>query len=107
MSALEYTIAADRAPIDLVPNDEIQEILQNVRTIISTTRGSVPLDRAFGIDPNVIDIPMLQAKAKITNEILRAIRKYEPRAKVSRITFTGDLNGRLVPDVSITITPRG
>ena len=31
--------------ISLAPESEVAEILQNVQTIISTVRGSVPLDR--------------------------------------------------------------
>lgn len=35
--------------IDFAPSSEIAEILQNVRTILTTRLGSVPLERDFGL----------------------------------------------------------
>lgn len=46
---------------------------------------------------------MTLARAKLTNEIFQAIKRYEPRVKVDSITFTGDISGKLVPKVVITI----
>ena len=95
--------ATDKPSIDFAPASTVEEVIQNVRTIITTIKYSIPLDRAFGVDGKVIDLPMQQAKAKYTNEIFRAVRRYEPRAIIESITFSGDLNGRLVPKVVVSV----
>lgn len=89
--------------IDIAPKNDVNEILQNVRTILATTKGTIPLDREFGIDGSVIDIPTMQAQAYLTNEIFQAIRRYEPRVSIDNITFDGEISGKLIPKVVITI----
>lgn len=89
--------------IDFAPENEILEILQNVKTILSTVKFSVPLDRDFGIDASLLDKPILEAKAKISSEIIMALKKYEPRVKVEEITFSGDMDGKLQPKVQVSI----
>lgn len=89
--------------IDIAPKNDVNEILQNVRTILATTKGTIPLDREFGIDGSVIDMPTMQAQAYLTNEIFQAIRRYEPRVSIDNITFDGEIAGKLIPKVVITI----
>ncbi|MEE0404149.1 GPW/gp25 family protein [Megasphaera elsdenii] len=89
--------------IDIAPKNDVNEILQNVRTILATTKGTIPLDREFGIDGSVIDMPTMQAQAYLTNEIFQAIRRYEPRVSIDNITFDGEISGKLIPKVVITI----
>lgn len=105
---MSYLLAANQKPaIDLAPKTTVEEVLQNVRTIISTIKYEIPLDRGFGIDGDVIDIPMQQAQAKLTQEIFWAVRKYEPRAIIESISFTGDASGKMVPKVEVSIRETG
>lgn len=73
--------------IDLSPNSVLDEVKQNVATIIATERGSVPYDRAFGIDRKPLDMPVNIGRAKMTADIVRTVRKYEPRARIIRIDW--------------------
>ena len=99
-----FRVAGDDSPaIDFAPDSTAAEVLQNVLTIITTVKGTIPLDRNFGIDGSAIDLPMPQAQAKMTNEIFQAIKQYEPRATIESISFSGDINGRLVPAVEVSI----
>ena len=93
----------DVPQIDFAPATVAEEVLQNIRTIISTIKHSVPMDREFGIDGAIIDRPINVAKAQITNEIFRAVRRYEPRAVIESIEFTGDAVGRLTPTIKVSI----
>jgi len=78
----------------------LAEIEQNLRTIVTTLQGSVPLDRRFGMDPTAIDAPRPVAEAKLTARILQAVRAYEPRVIVSSVTYQADdLTGQLQPIV--------
>lgn len=90
--------------IDFAPDSVLKEINQNLRTILTTPRGSVPLDRDFGIDMSVIDLPIPLYKAKLTADIYDIIPKYEPRVKVVDVTYEHDvLSGRSKPIVKVAI----
>lgn len=97
-----YTIQGT-GPIQFSPGNELEEIFQNIRTILSTPKGSVPLDRDFGIDLSYLDSPTPVTKAKLTTEIIAAVKRYEPRVSVTAISFTGDMDGKLKPVVEVRI----
>lgn len=96
-------LAGQTGDIDFAPASEYVEILQNIRTILATPVYSVPLDRSFGVNAVFVDMPMPIAKAKIGQEIVTAIRKYEPRVTVTRITWEADQDGILKPKVQVII----
>lgn len=100
---MDFDITATLDKVDF--NAEgLTEVMQNVRTILSTVRGSVPLDRSFGVDLALLDSPLPIAQAKLSNEIMAAVNKYEPRAQVVQVTYSGDgLDGKLVPKVRLRI----
>lgn len=105
---MQIDVSARLDGIDFAPKDILIEIIQNVRTIISTTQFSVPLDRRFGIDGTVIDLPLPVATARISAEVIRAITEYEPRCRVVSVDFerteaTDAEEGHLIPKVSIAI----
>ena len=63
----------------------------------------MPLDRSFGVNASFVDMPLPIAQAKIGQEIIIAIRKYEPRVTVTRITWEADQDGILKPKVQVRI----
>ena len=82
--------------IDLAPATIGAEVRQNIATILATPKGSVPLDRAFGVAGIALDDPIGRARASITAEYVDAITTYEPRATIRSIDFTPDeTTGRL------------
>jgi phage baseplate assembly protein W len=100
---IEIDITAQLDEVDFGATGHI-EILQNVRTIITTPRYSVPLDRNFGLNATMLDEPLPVAKAKLTAEIIAAIHKYEPRVKVTKVLYDGNaMEGVLVPKVRVKI----
>ena len=100
-----FDVTATLEEIDFAPSDVVKEIIQNVRTIFSTMKYTVPLDRLFGLDATVIDKPMPVAIALLQADIIRAVNRYEPRCRVVRVAFDGDVQdvGKLVPRVRIRI----
>ena len=101
---MAYIIQTSETPeIDFAPATVVEEVIQNVRTIVTTIKYSIPLDREFGIDGSVVDLPINVAKARLTNEIFRAVRRYEPRAVIESITFKGEETGRLIPTMEVSI----
>ncbi|MDL2280313.1 GPW/gp25 family protein [Selenomonadales bacterium OttesenSCG-928-I06] len=97
-------ITATLEGVDFYPSNIYTEIIQNVKTILTTTKFSVPLDRDFGIDASLLDSPLPVAQARLTAEIFDAIQKYEPRAKVKKVFYAGDpIEGKLIPTVRVVI----
>ena len=88
------------------PRSVYEEIAQNVRTICTTVKYSVPLDRSFGIDADFLDRSTPKARAKIQSEIIQAVRKYEPRCKVVKVSFQESLDGELIVKVRIAINEK-
>ena len=97
-------MAKDTNDFSWQPETEVEEIIQNVRTILTTRRGSVPLDRAFGIDTALIDLPVTAIKGRLTTEIIEAVERLEPRVEVKEVKFTGDAaDGAVYPVVKVVI----
>lgn len=101
-----FAVSADNSSIKIGARGR-DEIVQNIRTILTTMRGTLYLDRNFGLNPDLIDTPQLQAIIKYREEIINQIEKYEPRVNVVEIDFTTNkndaLSGSLTPIVRIEI----
>ncbi|MDR2946278.1 MAG: hypothetical protein LBV79_05995 [Candidatus Adiutrix sp.] len=63
-------------------------LAQEVRTVMTTRKGSLPLDRDFGIDFSIIDRPVNTVLPTYVAEVARQIEKYVPRVQVLSVTFT-------------------
>ena len=100
---MEIDIMASQEKINFAPDTEIEEIIQNVRTICTTPKYSVPMDRLFGVDTAMLDSPTPKTMAAIQAEMIQAIRKYEPRCRVKKVAFEGDNDGKLSVKVRIEI----
>ena len=85
-----------------------EEIIQNVRFILSTIVGTCVLDIPMGINPSMVDTPIQLAQAAITAEVIEKIERYEPRVSVESVEFSADpLDGRLIPRVKVVIKENG
>lgn len=92
------------APVNFAPATVVEEVLQNVATILATMRYSVPYDRDFGLNPDYLDDPVPLTKARATADIIATIRKYEPRCKIESVEFRGDAaTGKMTPVVRVSI----
>lgn len=85
----------------------IKEIIQNVRTIIRTVIGTVPLDRGFGLDQDFIDAPIPVSRALFMADVVQAVHKYEPRVEVVKVFWINEtvdiIDGKQTPTVRIKI----
>lgn len=102
----EFDITASYSGIDFAPGSVAAEVYQNVHTILKTRKGTVPLDRGFGIDWSFVDLPVQIARARAFQEVVEKIATYEPRAEVVGVEF-GDgeivIDGRLNAKVRIVV----
>ena len=78
---------------------------QEIRMLLATRKGSVPLDRDFGLTWEYVDLPMPEAMPYMIAEIATQLEKYVPRIKVRDIVFKSDapLEGILQPTVTVEI----
>lgn len=103
---MNYLITLE-GKIDFAPETETLEILQNIRTILATVIGSVPLDRNLGISLELLDKPLPVARLMMKQAIIEAIEDGEPRAKLQKVDFEQDtkdaMEGIFKPRVIVSI----
>lgn len=101
-----YTVSIAKS-ISLQPSSVTEEIIQNIQTILATQKGTVPLDRDFGIDWGAVDESSPVAMMLLRAELVDAIKSYEPRAAVKSVDFKSVPeqagSGRLFPVVTVEI----
>lgn len=98
----ELTLWLVPKSITFAPRNEAEEILQNVLTICTTMKYSCPLDREFGVEAGYLDDAVNSARAKIASEIVNAVRKFEPRAKIQKIDFEYNTeHSKIIPKIQV------
>jgi len=103
---MNYTVnAQELGKIRLNESDKVASVLQNIAVILSTSLGSVPLYRDFGLPRRFQDKPIPVAKQMMIAEIQEAIVEHEPRATLTGVTFEVDASapGKLIPTVEVEI----
>ena len=53
----------------------------------------MPLDRAFGLNMDFVDMPPEAAKSLYTAEVTEKVSKFIPEVRVQEVTWTGGNNG--------------
>lgn len=78
---------------------------QEIRTVLATRKGSVPLDRDFGLSWEFVDKPMTEAMPYMVAEIGQQLERFVPRIRVRDISFTSPdaVEGILQPTVTVEI----
>lgn len=106
MAGSNYRIST-LGDINFYPETVAEEVVQNVRCIVSTIAGSVPLDRAFGVAWDALDKPIPLARALMQAAVFDAVRQYEPRAVIQSVTWDdtpGDaIDGIMHPVLTLSL----
>lgn len=99
---MQYTYTPQKIQIGAAG---LAALYQEIHTLLSTRKGSVPFDRDFGISWDFIDSPINEAKPALVSELVRQLEKYIPRIKVTDIEFEKNMNmdGRLYPKIIFTV----
>ena len=85
-----------KAEIIFTNHSELQEeVLRCLKNLYETPVGTVALDRKFGLDWGFLDLPIEQAKGRLTIEMIEKTRIYEPRVEVVKVSFSQDSSGKL------------
>jgi len=98
-----YELTTQPREIKFAPT-VLEEILQNVYTVLTTLIYTVPLNREFGIDATIIDDPIPIAKARLVSEIIEKVQMYENRIIVEEVRFNEDfMEGKIEPILRIRL----
>lgn len=102
---MTYTVKVNTGvKIKIAPESLIEEVLQNVAMILSTTKNTAPLARDVGLPARFVDKPIPVAEAILIAEVLDAIEKHEPRAEVEGVSFERDEStGKVIPRLEVAI----
>ncbi len=85
---MSYTVSTtDVSKISLNETDYVESVLQNIRVLLSTWQGDVPLYRDFGINPELLHRPINAVESLLIEDVTEKIEKYEPRATVLQVSF--------------------
>ncbi|MBR3767520.1 MAG: GPW/gp25 family protein [Clostridia bacterium] len=97
--------ASDAFEIQLNATDVLTSVIQNIRIILNTWLGTVPMYRSFGISSAPLHKPVSAAEPLLMASIQEAVEKYEPRVLVKEITFEkeADAPGKIIPTVEVII----
>lgn len=79
-------------------------VLQRVRVLLATARGTVPLDRGFGLDPELLDQTGRRVASRLRADVVDQMQRYVPEARVIRIDVApAAREGRLAVAVTVLV----
>jgi phage baseplate assembly protein W len=104
---MDVTVDASLPARIIVGASGVAGLAQEIRTVLATRRGSVPMDRDFGVAWDLVDQPMPSVRPMLIAEIARALEANVPRIKVKDIRFgqkaRDTVDGLMRPTVTVTI----
>lgn len=105
MSEKTWTVTVASQQINWSPKNVVDEVLQNVATILATQVGTVPYSRRLGVNVALVDSPMPVFIAAATREIIQKISEFEPRAIIHSVSFEGadSVDGVIRPKLVIGV----
>jgi len=99
----QYTLTYNPSKINFRPADELEEIFQNINTILGTYKFSVPLFRDFGFQAEFIDRPMSILHPLYVREVVETVEKYEPRVMVEEVKMSAEIDGKAYPIIIFSL----
>ena len=103
---LEKLILGD-IDVEINPSESTEErdVYNCLKTLYGSREGEQALDREFGLNMDCLSLPAEAAEAKLTAEIIRKTKKYEPRAQVLEVSYetSHSQQGNIRPKVVINI----
>lgn len=81
---------------------EDAELLEQAYVLMSVRKGSVPIDRNFGINMDILSEPVSDLATDLMTELLEQFEKYIPKLKVVSVEIS-DLNDQGMVKPVITL----
>lgn len=104
---MRYQVSENRTgELTIAESDTVRSVLENIRVLLMTRKGTCPHYRDFGLAQKWLDKPSNVARPMMYSEIKEALEEFEPRAELVSVTFSEDADtpGRLIPIVEVEIS---
>ena len=79
-----------------------QELLDKVFFLLSCIKGTIPMNRNIGLDPNIISQPDTRARHLYTVSAIELIEEFEDRLSVEEVQFESGDSGNMIPKVVLS-----
>lgn len=99
----QHTVSYNPSKINFRPGSLLEEIYQNIHTVIGTIKFTVPLMRDFGMKARFVDKPMTMLHPLYVAEVIETVEKYEPRVMVEEVKIGAEIDGQAYPVVTFSI----
>ena len=77
-----------------------EDIIEKVSFLLTCVKGTIPMNREIGLDPDIISAPAYIAQNLYTSSAIELIEEFETRASVEEITFVESGGaGNMIPKV--------
>jgi hypothetical protein len=73
-------VSSENNKINYAPKSNVEDVIRNVEMILRVYKEEQPLNRDFAFDSDLIDKNINVVENRITTDLLKSLRKYEPRA---------------------------
>lgn len=85
----------------------IEGIVQRGSLLLSTTRGQLPLDREYGLDPKMVDKPSNTILPGLKVDIRKQFKRYIPEMELLEVILDGmDAEGKMIIRCKVSIDDR-
>ena len=78
-----------------------EAVAQRVSVFLAMRRGTVPLDRQFGLPGDLLDAPSSRTAARLRAEVVAGLARYVPEVRVVSVEVLADADGRVEPRVTL------
>lgn len=79
--------------IQLMPKNEMEEIVQNIGLIVAMPLASGPMCRDVGLSTESFGMPDQAGRAIMTRDVFVAVQDQEPRAALQTVDFEDSATG--------------
>lgn len=92
------TVSSVPAPVTIGATG-LAQLAQEIRMVLATRKGSLPLDRDFGVDWSLVDNPENTLLPLAVAEVAQAIEANVPRVTVRSVSFerSNAIDGEVIP----------
>lgn len=81
---------------------ETEDLYKQLCNLLSTREGTIPINRDFGLNWNVLSKPIDEAESDFVVELMEKIETFIPELRASEVDFESDAEeGKLIPVITI------
>lgn len=101
---MAYVVTSvDPMDLSLIDDDAVVIALQSVHAVINTRKGSVPMNRDYGLSQEFLDQPLNVAMPMIVADVKESVEDNVPGVEVSDVIVEYTDDGRLSVSVEVEV----